>query len=232
MDTFKITGKPDKYLLVDGMFTCGPCTPPYTIKADGSEQKVTGHAYYDTVSVKVLDANTVQMTTHAGGRLWAQRKYVVAADGKTMSDEFVSYEGSKPANGKINFTRAAPSPSGAHALSGSWQADPRNDSLPSDFTTVTFVESSDGLKMNLPNGQSSDATFDGKEYLTAGDTGKTMVPLQRIDARTIKETDTRAGKVTDVVTFKVSTDGKTMHVIDEDPIHGTTVSFTAEKKTG
>jgi hypothetical protein len=57
-----------------------------------------------------------------------------------------------------------------------------------------------------------------------------MVSLKRIDARTIQETDTRDGKVTDVIVYKVSADGKTMHVVDEDRLHGTKLTYTADKK--
>src|ERR1700716_3795322 len=95
-DTVKVTGKPDKYLLADGKFTCGPCVPSYTIKADGTDQKIKGHAYYDTANAKVIDANTVQLKLHAGDKLWAERKFTVSADGKTLISEFVSYEGPKP----------------------------------------------------------------------------------------------------------------------------------------
>ena len=59
-----------------------------------------------------------------------------------------------------------------------------------------------------------------EEYPTAGDPGKTMVSLKRIDARTIQETDAREGKVTDVIVSKVSADGKTM-------TSSTTTIFTA-----
>jgi hypothetical protein len=99
-----------------------------------------------------------------------------------------------------------------------------------DLLTVTYVETPDGLKMTTPTGQSFDARFDSKEYPVAGDPGKTLVSLKRLDARTIQETDTRDGKVADVVVWKVSADGKTMHVVDEDKLHGTKLTYTADKK--
>jgi hypothetical protein len=225
-----VTGKPDTYLVANGEFTCGACYPELKIKADGSDQKVVGHAYYDAASAKVLDAQRVQMSTRAAGKLWAERTYTVSADGKTMTEEFVSYQGSNPSKGKLAYSRVASGPAGAHVLSGSWQAVATGTSMSADLLTVTYVESADGLKMTTLTGQSFDAKFDGKEYPTAGDPGKTMVSLKRIDARTIQETDTREGKVTDVVVSKVSADGKTMHVVDEDKLHGTKLTYTADKK--
>jgi hypothetical protein len=57
------------------------------------------------------------------------------------------------------------------------------------------------------------------------------VSLKRVNAKTIQETDTRGGTVTDVIVFKVSGDGKSMSVVDDDKIHGNKVTFTANKKT-
>lgn len=229
--TLTQTGTPDSYLVANGMFTCDLCYPGLKIKADGSDQKVTGHAYYDTASAKVLDKQRVFMTTHAAGKLMAERTFTVAADGNTMIEEFVSYDGVKPTKGKFSYNRVAPAPAGAHALSGSWQQQAAASTFSSDLLTVTYAESSDGLKMTSPTGQSYDAKFDGKEYLTAGDVGKTMVSLKRVNAKTIQETDTRGGTVTDVIVFKVSGDGKSMSVVDDDKIHGNKVTFTANKKT-
>ena len=87
-DSMKVVGKPMTYLLKDGVFTCGPCTPPYKVKADGKDHKVSGHAYYDTVSVSVLDANTLEVKTRMDDKPWAERKSVVSADGKTLTEEW------------------------------------------------------------------------------------------------------------------------------------------------
>jgi len=229
-DTIKVTGKPDGYLVANGSFTCSACYPELKIKADGSDQKVSGHAYYDTASAKVIDAQRVQMSTHANGKPWAERMFTVATDGKTMIEEFVSYEGPKPNKGKIWYDRVDPAPAGAHALSGSWQPRAAGTTLSSDLLTVTLVESKEGLKMSAPTGQSYDAKFDGKQYPIAGDTGKTTVALKRINAKAIQETDTRDGKVTDIQLFKVSADGKTLTAVDEDKLHDTKTTYTADKK--
>lgn len=54
--------KPDVYVLKDGMYSCKTCVPPFEVKADGQDQKVTGHPYFDTVAVKVVDDRTVEMS--------------------------------------------------------------------------------------------------------------------------------------------------------------------------
>lgn len=229
-NSIAVTGTPDTYLVIGGMFNCDSCYPGLKVKADGNDHKVMGHAYYDTAAVKVLDAQRVSMTTHAAAKLVAERTFTVSSDGKSMTEEFVTYEGVKPAKGKVTYSRVAAPPAGAHALSGSWQQAAAGSTFSADLLTATYTETPDGLKMSTPTGLSYDAKFDGKEYLTAGDPGKTMVSLKRVNPRTIEETDTRDGKVTDVVVSKVSADGKTMTIVDDDKLHGTKATFNANKK--
>src|SRR4029077_16494209 len=59
--------KPDIFVLKDGMYSCKTCAPGYTIKADGTDQAVSGHPYFDTVAIKVVDANTIEETDKKGG---------------------------------------------------------------------------------------------------------------------------------------------------------------------
>ena len=72
--------------------------------------------------------------------------------------------------------------------------------------------------------------YDGKEYLTAGDPGKTMISLKHLGPRAIEETDQRNGKVMDIITMEVSADGQTMHVVDDDKQHSIKMTYTAKKK--
>jgi len=74
------------------------------------------------------------------------------------------------------------------------------------------------------------AKFDGKEYLTVGDPGKTMVAFKKISATQIEETDRRSGKVFDVIIWTVAADGKTINVVDTDPVHQTKTSSILDKQ--
>jgi hypothetical protein len=229
-ESMKVVGKPTTYLLVDGSFTCGPCTPTYKVKADGSDHKIVGHAYYDHVSVFVIDANTLEIKTRAGDKPWAERKLSVSADGNTLTDEWVAHDAPTPHSGKDSYTRVAPAPAGAASISGSWKQDVAASSIPGDYLVFTYSETADGLKMSSPTGQSFEAKFDGVQVLTQGDPGNTMVALKRINSNTIEETDRRKGKITDITLSKVLADGKSMHISDRDPIHGTTTTYTAAKQ--
>jgi hypothetical protein len=97
------------------------------------------------------------------------------------------------------------------------------------MTIVAYRMTSDGFSMNS-NGQSYQAKFDGKQYPIAGDAGKTMVTLKKIDANTVLETDSRAGKVTDEVQLAAAKDGKSILLTDKDLIHGQTTTITLEKQ--
>jgi hypothetical protein len=56
-----------------------------------------------------------------------------------------------------------------------------------------------------------------------------VVTVKRVGSDTIEETDKRGGKVTDIIRSTVSGDGKTLHVVDTDPVHETRVEFVADK---
>src|SRR5215472_6580860 len=50
--------KPFVFYLAQGMYHCESCTPPYTTKADGTDQPVPGQGI-DMLSVKEVDAKTL-----------------------------------------------------------------------------------------------------------------------------------------------------------------------------
>jgi hypothetical protein len=228
LDSFQVTGKPDTFLLADGMYTCSSCDPELKVKADGMDHAVTGHAYYDSATVKVINPNTIELTMHRAGKVTAKETDTVSADGKSYTSTFVNYDGTKEVTGTFHEKRVSAGPAGSHAISGGWMADQLsagNDAL----RTVTYAMSSDGFKMNA-NGQSYDAKFDGKEYPITGDPGHTTVTLKRIAANTVEETDHRQGKVTDVIRIATAPDGKTIKVEDKDVAHEQTVTFTLDKQ--
>lgn len=89
LDSFQISGKPDSFLLADGTFTCSSCNPELKVKADGADHAVTGHAYYDSVTVKVVNPTTIERTYRRGGKVSGTETDTVAADGKSYTGKFV-----------------------------------------------------------------------------------------------------------------------------------------------
>jgi hypothetical protein len=55
----KYISKPIEILLKDGEYSCRSCTPPYTIKADGKDHKVSVSPYFDTENITIVDQRTL-----------------------------------------------------------------------------------------------------------------------------------------------------------------------------
>jgi len=228
IDSYKMSGKPDVFDLTHGSYHCASCVPEVKVKADGSDQPVTGYDYYDAVAVRELSPTSFEVQNKRAGKLISSITYSVSDGGATLAARFTDYTGSQPYSGAFTEKRLGAAPAGAHAASGSWQLDKVAD-VGDVGRTISYAMSADALKMSW-NGISYDAKFDGKDYPMSGDPGNTLVALTRLGADTIEEIDKRDGKVTDIVRSTVSSDGKTMQVVDTDPVHETRVSYLMDKQ--
>jgi hypothetical protein len=226
-DSTQVTGKPDTFAISNGVYTCSNCVPPYRVTADGSDQIVPGHAYVDHEAVKIVGPSSVEITDKQAGKVVFKQSLSLSANGSKLTAVFTSYAGQKPVTGTYTETRIAPAPAGAHAISGTWRQDSFNTSDVGSM--VTLSGSADGLKM-VWNGQTTNVKFDGKQYPTLADPGKTMVAMRKLDDRTLEETDRRLGKVTDVIVWALAPDGKTITVSDTDPLHETKTTWVLEKQ--
>ena len=230
LDTAKFPTKPDKYSLSNNMYECLTCVPKVSVKADGSEQKVTGHPYFDTIAVKVVNASSVEIIQKKEGKVMYTDTATVSSDGNTLDDKFTDTSGTQPVTGEVTsktrgartVRRACPVGIVAHG---------EGDSISDNGLTITYQGTENGLKMSDQNGNSYDAKFDGKEYPINGDPGHTMVSLKRVGNNTVEETDKRDGKIVGVFRMTVSADGKSIAAEYNDKLHGTKTSFTMEKKS-
>jgi hypothetical protein len=100
----------------------------------------------------------------------------------------------------------------------------------SDAMRLSVIKGTDnGIQISW-NGQMVDAKFDGKRYAWSNDPGKTMSSFKKISDTEIREVDHRLGKITDVMTWTISADGKSLTEIDSDKIHGTKTSMVFDKQ--
>ena len=228
MDSMKTTGKADQFQVLDGMYSCSSCVPEIKVKADGTDQKVEGHPYYDTVAVTVASPSSIHVVEKQGGKLVISVSYEVSTDGKTLTGKFQDYTGSKMATGTFTETRRAPAPPGSHRVSGSWQPDQLHEANDAQ-RTFAYQMTNDQFSMHW-NGQSYNAKFDGKEYPVHGDPGKTVVTLKRLDDYNVQETDSRDGKVTDEIHIAAAKDGQSIEVTDNDVLHHQITTFTLDKQ--
>ena len=224
----KMTGKPDVIAVIHGMYICSSCVHrTIKVKADGTDQKVTGHPYYDTVAVAVVDPTSFEVTQQAGR---ASRScsvtYTVSTDGNTLTGKFKDYTGTKLATG--TFTENA-SRQGSGRFARGFRflaAGALTDANDGGAAHLHYRMTDQQFSMHW-NGQSYDAKFDGKQYPVQGDPGHTTVSLKRVDANTVEETDTRAGKVTDEIHFAAAADGKIDQRDRQGPAHDQITTFTS-----
>jgi hypothetical protein len=231
LSTVQLPKKPHKYLLQSGTYKCETCTPPYEVKADGQDHKVTGHPSFDTVSVRVVNDKTVEFTEKKNGKIVGTDKWTVSDDGNQLVEEFTwqPEASNKQQSGKAVSTRVEKGPAGSHAISGSWREEKLQAFSP-EVLIVAYTSTGNNLSMKEGTGESYDAKFDGKDYPYRGDPNVTSVSLKKINASTIEETYKRDGKVIRVSRMTISPDGKTMKVDRENKLRGTTTSYVRTKQ--
>ncbi len=78
MSTAKFPEKPDVFVLQNGMYECQTCVPAIKVKADGSDQSVTGHPYFDAMTVKAVDDHNIESTIKRNGKLVGTEKDVIS----------------------------------------------------------------------------------------------------------------------------------------------------------
>jgi hypothetical protein len=224
--SLKSSTKPYVYVVDGGNFTCASCGPSYTVKADGTDQKVSDHSY-DTSAVTVTPT-TVLVKTKVKGKDAGTLKLVASSDGNALDVEQTYFGGTEPVIVKAHMTRAGAATPGANPVSGTWKLD-KVASISDVGVTQTFGITEDGFTESS-NGQSYDAKFDGKKYPVAGDPVHTMVKLKKIGPSEVVESDYVRGRLLDVIHMTVSADGKTIQVVDREPQTGRVIRFVLDKQ--
>jgi hypothetical protein len=224
--------KPDVFVLQNGMYACKTCTPPYDVKADGSDQPVSGHPYFDTVAIKVINDHSIEETDKKGGRVVGTSSTTVSSDGKTMMFTFndsSNTNGGPPVTGKGEATLVAKGPAGSNAISGSWRTT-KIEGLSDNATTWSYKVNGDEITMTAMTGQTYTAKLDGAEAPMKGDPGVTSVSVKMRGKDTLEETDKRDGKVISVFKLTVAADGKTAKAVSEDKLQNRTTEFAVVKQ--
>ncbi len=223
--------KPDQYLLQNGEYECKTCVPPIKVKADGQDQPVTGHPYYNSVAIKVVNDHEIEETDKKDGKTVATATMTVSPDGNTLMVSFSdsSNTSAEPVTGKGEATRVAKGPAGANAISGSWRTT-KVENVSDNGLMWTYKVGGDELTMTTPTGQSYTAKLNGEDAAMKGDPGVTSVSVKMKGKDTLEETDKRDSKVISVTKMTVASDGKTMKLWVDDKLRGTKSEFVATKQ--
>ena len=230
VSTAKWDQKPDEYLLQNGKYDCKSCTPPVSVAADGAYHPVTGHPYYDSAMVKVVDDKTIQQSNKLKGREVGSSTSKVSADGNTLGVDFKdsTVANAPPTTGHFEETRVGPAPAGAHAVSGQWKP-AKAENINAEALTVTFKTDADMLHMSSPSGVSYDAKLDGSDTPIKGDPAGTTASVKKLSDTSYQETDKRGGKVVWVGTYTVGADGR-LTMESENKLDGSKFSYSADKQ--
>ena len=211
----KFSPKPLASYLSQGWYHCVSCNPSFDVQADGQDHPVTGRSY-DTISVHEADAKSIEITTKKAGTTISEQTRTVSADGKTMTVKTTFH----PANGgavvtsEAKATRVGLAPAAINPTSGSWRIASVQQS--DNGLLVTFKTNGDEITMTEPTGETYTAKFDGVENPVKGSYGYDTVSLKRLGDRSFEETDKLKGKVVEIDTWTVASDGKTMTVVAVD----------------
>jgi len=216
--------KPIAFSIADGMYRDGD----RVVKADGKDQKVPATGYWDTVSVRIVDDHTVEVTYKKTGKPMFTDTDTVSPDGDTLTQVVKDTTEAEAVTYESVFRRIAPAPPGAHVLSGSWQIFKQSRSANS--TIITYKCTSQGFSAETPLGEKFDAKFDGKFYLIEDDPARTMVAVKRINANMVEMTNQRDGKIVFVVRLEVMPDGKAIHASSESKEDGSIKTWELHKK--
>jgi hypothetical protein len=232
MNKVDFSKKPDVYVLMNGMYECKTCTPPYKIKADGTDQTVTGHPYVDTIAIKVVNDHQLSETDKKGGKVVATSTTMISADGKTATFTFSDSSdtnGGPPVTGKGESTLVMKGPAGSHAASGSWRMG-KIESISDNSMMWSYKVTGNEVTMSAPTGQSYTAKVGGPDAPMKGDPGVSSVSLKMMGKNTMIETDKRGDKVISVFTMTVAADGKNAKAVSEDKLSGKTTDFAVMKQ--
>jgi hypothetical protein len=222
----KRDAKPEMRQLLQGVYRCSTCDPPYEIKADGTQHAAHGSGV-DTRSVRAVNDHSVAMTGMNKGKKSFDSSIVVSADGNSETiSETIFDAGPQPFTVTEYFIRVAAGPPGSHAVSGSWKLTKTEASDNVDVTTFKVV--GDSLSRNDVEGSSYVAKLDGSPAPYVGDPRWDHVSVKMINPSTIEETLTQHGELRMKARWSVDQDGVTMHAHFEDP-KGSTFDQTGHK---
>lgn len=201
--------KPVVYVFKGDTYECKTCAYKAVVKTDGNDQKVEGNPYADTLAVKIIDKNHLEMISKKAGKVVARRKISVSTDGNSMQIEFAenSSVNSEVVKGATSYARTAYDRGAPHQMSGSWKAI-KADKLSDNGLKVTYKLEGDMLSMSTPTGEAYTAKTDGSDAPYKGDPGVTTVAVKFTKKNILEETFKRDGKVVGTGRTEVDAAGK------------------------
>jgi hypothetical protein len=223
-NTTQFPKKPVVCVLAKGMFRRADTE----IKADATDQIVPKSAYGDTISVRIVDDHTVEIVSKKSGKTMFTEVDTVSTDGETLTQLVRDTTEAQAVTSETFSKRIDKSPTGSHAISGSWQA--YKTSRSQNGSTITYRCTKHGFSAATPLGEKFDARFDGKDYPVDDDPFHTVVSVRLLSPNTVEQTNKRDGEIIGVLRLTVAPDGKTIQAAYENKPTNTTTTYEMRKQ--
>jgi hypothetical protein len=222
------------FLLQNGTYQCKSCVPMIKVKADATDQTVSGSPYFDTIGIRVVDERSIEETRKKNGKVVAVSKMTVSPDGNTAAWEYTddNYTTAAAVVGRNSMVRIGKSKrsTGPHAISGSWRFS-KMETLSDNALTFTLRVEGGMLSMTSLIGESYSAKLDGTEAPYKGDPRISSVSVRKLSKGTFEETDLHDGKAIRVKRMMIDpADLKTVNTIVTDNLTGASTLLVATKQ--
>jgi hypothetical protein len=198
-----------------GVYKRTGCVNPIAVPADGADHEVNNEGYFDSIRIRVLGRNRVEITQKAAQRVTWMGVYTVSPDQRRMTLAFNDNRAPETVTGELRYTRQGDVVAGGHAASGEWLPDKLSKLSPSGLR-ITFNDTDNGIAMSASDGRRFDAKFDRQEHPLLGDVEGATVRLGRIGADTIQIGMRQGRSVAQLSRATVSADGRSMTLIEVD----------------
>jgi hypothetical protein len=226
--TAPLPQEPAVYSLTKGIFHCSGCMANAEVSADGYDHKVAETAYWDTLNVQIVDAQTVEIIAKKAGKTMLTEVDAISPDGSTLIHLVKDTTEAETVTIETRNRRIEKGPDGSHAISGSWRAFETNRSR--NGSTVKYKCTTDGFSAETPLGERFSAKFDGKDYPVEDDPGHTMVSAKRLGPDTVELTTKRNGEVVAIKRMSVAPGGQSIHVTLQDKGGNTIMTYDVKKQ--
>jgi hypothetical protein len=230
LDTQINAAHADVYLVSDGSYRCDSCAPHRAYAADGRARPVPGDPDTMSESVSITGPRTI-VTRNVGRTMVRETTMTVSADDRTATYVALDRWHGLPAPLRTEYLarRVAPSPRGAHPVSGSWLG-LRYLEVPEEYRSIELKETGDQLtRYSFRRGRYT-ATYGGAAApIRDAELEGLSAMVRKPDDRTIIETVLVQGKPTTERTYRLSTDGRSMETAVKNLVNGEVFRITSHR---
>lgn len=220
----------DVYLVRGGTYRCTTCEPPRAYPADGKPHLVSGDPDVTSESVTITGPRTI-VTHIVGPPLDRTTTMTVADDDRTATYVSIDHRPGIRAALRTEYLarRTAPTPIGAHPVSGTWQG-ARYITVPREVRTTVLHLTGDRFSYSTPLGTSFTARLGGEYVLVRSrEKGGAMVAVRRVSERRIEERIKQGNEVVSTRTFTIAPNGRSLEIATTDLGRGTTFRVTSRR---